>query len=259
MLQKVPLHIASTEAKLKEEIRKSAPTPPVASTQPMSTGFTKRKPPKDADKCTLSPSVAKRKRMRIDSSFTPQKQLPSPKSSRDTLPTQGDSLTTNGHRSLGDALHSSFLSASRSINTAQTPNPGQRLSMQPPTPRIISTTPSRRQSIFPLERAAQPTFSLSRKRESTLDPSVTPFLARPVSGARSATPVLSYHRNQSKDAFKLPTQSHIHTPSKHPDDQPASPSVQLSSSVKFPTVRHQFTQKPLSSQAYRVQPIFPSA
>jgi hypothetical protein len=248
-LQKVPLHIASTEANLKEAIRKSAAAPPIASTQPISTGSTsgsrKRKPSKNADRCTPSPSVARRKRLRIDSSFAAQQQLPSPKSSHESLLAQSGLSITNHHRSIDDALRSSSRPAPGSVNVAQTPNSRQRLSMQPPSPRIIQTTPSRRHSIFPPEGLVQPTSSHPHKRESTLDASVPPFFA--VSSAHSATPVPSHRLNHFKDAFRLPTQFHIHTPvqtdSGHLNDQPVRPSAPPPSPVGFSAVRCRMTHK----------------
>ena len=244
-LQKVPLHIASTEANLKEAIRKSA-APPIVSAQSTRTGSNsgpgKRKPSKNADQYTPSPSATKRKRMRIDPSCTAQQQLPSPKSSHDSLLTQGGLPTTNHHRAVGDALRSGSRPASGSVNTIQTPNPGQRLSVQPPTPMILPATPSRRQSIFLSERLAQSRSSVPHQREGTLDASFTPSFVQPVSSAHSATPVPSYHLNHSKDAFKLPTQFHIHTPLHagpgHPNSQSTKPSAPPSvgfSAVRCPT------------------------
>lgn len=252
-LQKVPLHIASTEANLKEAIRKSAAAAaPITGTQFTNigsiSGSRKRRSPKNPYHCTPSPSVTKRKRIRVDTSCTTQQQLPSPKSSRDSLLIQGGLPTTNHHRSIGDALRSSSRPPSGSIDTAQTPNPG-RLSMQPPTPMILSTTPSRRQSIFLPEMPVQPTSSLSHKRESTSGVSVTPVFARPAPGTKSDTPVPFHHLNHSRDAFKVSTRLHtpLHSDSKRLNDQQTRPSAQPPSSVGFSAVRCQLTHEPLSA------------
>ncbi|KAF9649171.1 hypothetical protein BDM02DRAFT_1941011 [Thelephora ganbajun] len=69
-LQKVPLHIASAEANLKEEIRKSVVAPTIANIQPASaasfSGSRKRKLSESAEQHTPSPSVTQRRRIRID-------------------------------------------------------------------------------------------------------------------------------------------------------------------------------------------------
>ena len=245
MLQKIPLHVASAEANLKETIRKSV-FPPTVDTQPTSTGSTsssrKRKLSKNTDQNTPSPSVTKRKRIRVDSSRAAQQQLPSPKSSRDSLLTQGGLSVTNQHRTVGDALQSGATVASRSVNTAQTP--GHRSSTQPPTPRMLPITPSRPQLLCPSETSAQPTgpSSLSHKKAAIPDNSVTPLSARPASSAHSAASVPSYLLNYPKDAFKVPGQFHIHTPlrtgSRPLNRQLTKPSAPLPPSVGFSAVRH---------------------
>ena len=251
-LQKVPLHIASTEANLKEAIRKSVAAHSIASAQPTNSGSAsgsrKRKLPKIDEQYTPSPSVSKRKRLRIDPSFPGQQQLHSPKSSRDSLLTQGGLSTINPHRSIDDILHPSSRSASNPVNAAQISNPCQRLSMQPPTPRVLQSTPSRRWSIFPPEMPLQPSSSRSKKRESTSDASFSPFFVRPVSSVHSATPVLSHNLNHSKSAFKLPTQPHIHTParagSSYLNDLSIKPSAPPPSLVELSVVCYWMGYKP---------------
>lgn len=260
MLQKIPLHIAATEANLKEAIRGSA-VGPISSTRPPSTGSTadsrKRKLSKNADQHSPSPSVTKRKRIRIDSSCAAQ-QLPSPKSSRDSFPTEGAFPTTNHHRTVGDALQFGARSASRSINTAQTPNPGQRSSMQPPI--IVPTTPSRTRSVSLSERSAQHPSALSHKKANPVDTSVTPLFVRPVPSAHSATSVPANHLNPSRDASKVPSQFHIHTPlrtgSRYPNGQSTKPSALPPSSVGFSAVRCWLTREPLSVRRLRYSLFF---
>lgn len=246
-LQKVPLHIASAEANLKEAIRKSAAAaPPIPNAQPTSTGSTsgsrKRKPYENTDQYTPSPSVTKRKRMRIDSGCTPQQQLPSPKSSRDTLLARGGLPTANHHHSIGDALHTSSRPAPVSIDIAQTRIPVQRLSIQPPTSRELPTTPSQRQSTFLSDRHGRPASSTSHRRESTSNASVTPFLARSVSSAHLTTTVPSHYPDHSKGAFRMPTQfcNPLHTGPRHLNSQVTGPSAPPLSSVGFSAVRYPF-------------------
>ena len=237
-LQKVPLHIASTEANLKEAIRKSLVVHTIGSAQSTSSrsasGSKKRKLSKIGEQLTPSPSVTKRKRLRIDSSFVGQQQLPSPKVSRDSLFAQGGLPSVNYHRTIGDALHSSSRLTSSPVNAVQIPNPSQRLSMQPPTP------------------------SHSRMRESSFDASVPPFVAQPVSSTRSPTPVSSHRLNHSKDVFKLPTQFHIHTPtrtgSRHLNDQSMRPPARPPSSVGLSVVCCWPRNGPVLSRAY--SPLF---
>ena len=248
MLQKVPLHIASTETNLKEAIRKFVVAPTVASTQPSSTGpisdSRKRKLSKNAEQHSPSPSVTKRRRIRVDSGCSAQ-QLPSPKSSHDSLLTQNGLPTISHYPSVGGALHSASRSVSHSINTAKTPNPSQRPSIQPPAPRMVPATPSRTHSIALSDRTTQPTSSaLPRKNETTSDPSVPPRFARPTS---SITPVPPNHRN---DNLKAASPFYIHTPlrtgSKHPNGWPTRPSALPPSSIGFSAVRHWPTHTPLS-------------
>jgi len=256
MLQKVPLHIASAEASLKEAIRNTVAAPTIASTQLTSassiSGSRKRKLSKNPEQHTPSPSVTKRRRIHADSGCTAQQQLPSPKSSRDSLFTQDGLPTANRHRSIGDALYPGSRSVSRSINTAKTPNPGQRSSMQPPTPRIVPSTPSRVHSVALSDRTAQPSSStLSRKKETASDVSVAPRFARPVSSTNSVTPAPPNHPSHSKDAFKTPNPFYIHTPlrtaSKRLNDWSKKPSAPPpSTSVGFSAVRRWLTYKPLS-------------
>ena len=252
MLQKVPLHIAFAEANLKETIQKSVLPPTIASTQPTGTSSIsdsrKRKLSKSAEQHSPSPSVSKKRRTHVDSGCTPQQQLPSPKSSRDSLLTQGGLPMVNQHRSAGDALYPGPRSASRSINTAQTLNPGQRSSMQPPTPRIVPTTPSRAHSIALSDRTAQhPSSSLSHRKERTSDVPATPHFARLVSSTNSATPVTL---NRPKDVFKTPGSFYIHTPlrtgSNHPGDWSKRPSAPPPASIGFSAVRHRLSRNPLS-------------
>jgi len=258
MLQKVPLHIASAEANLKEAIRNAALSPNIASTQPMRTGSIsgtrKRKLSKNADQHSPSPSVAKKRRIRVDSNGTAQQQIPSPKSSRDSLLTQSGLPMVNQHRSVGDALYPDNRSASCSINTAQTPNPGQRLSMQPPTPRIVPTTPSRMHSIALSDRIAQPS-SLSHRKERMSNVPAAPHFARPVSSANSAT---SAPPNSQKDAFKAPNQFYTHTPlrtgSNHPNDWSKRPSAPPPAPIGFSAVRRLLTRNPLSVPHLPVPP-----
>lgn len=255
MLQKVPLHIASAEASLKEAIRNTVVAPTIVSTQLTSassiSGSRKRKPSKNPEQHTPSPSVTKRRRIHADSGCTAQ-QLPSPKSSRDSLYTQDGLLTVNQHRSMGDALYPGSRSVSRSINTAQTPNPGQRSSMQPPTPRIVPSTPSRVHSVALSDRTAQPPSSaLSRKKETASDISVAPRFAQPVSSTNSVTPAPPNHLSHPKDAFKTSNPFYIHTPlrtaSKHPNNWSTKPSAPPPSTpVGFSAVRRRLAYKPLS-------------
>jgi len=255
MLQKIPLHIASAEANLKEAIRKSTVAPTIASTQPASasstSGSRKRKLSKNPEEHTPSPSVTKRRRIHVDSGRTAQQQLPSPKSSRDSLLTQGGLPTANQHRSVGDALRPGHGSFSRSITTTRTPNPGQRSSIQPPTPRVVPSTPSRTHSVAQSDGTTLPAASsLSRKTEAVSNPSVAPRFARPISSASSVTPAPSNHLNHPKDAFKAPNQFYIHTPhrtaSKHPNDWSTRPSAQPPSSIGFSAVRLRLSHQPPS-------------
>lgn len=123
-------------------------------------------------------------------------------------------------------------------------------SMQPPTPRMLPTTPSRRQSIFRSGKSAQPTPSLSQKRESMLGTSATPQSARPVSSAHLTTPAPSHAINYSKDAFKVPTQFPIHTPlrtnSERFNGHSTRPSAPPPSSVGFSVVSRQPSHKPVA-------------
>lgn len=251
MLQKVPLHIASTEAALKEDIRKFV-VPPVSSAQLTSTssisGAKKRRTSKSADRHTPSPSVVRRKRIRTESSCTGQQQLPSPKSSRDSLL---NLTAANHHRTVGDALQFGVRPASRSISTAQPPNPGQRSSMQPPTPRVVPIMPSQIQSVSLSERPAQLTLSsVSHKKLTTLETTSAQPFARSASSAHSVTTIAPYHLNNLKDPFKVPSQFHIHTPlrtgSKYTNGQPMRSLVPPLSSVGFSAVRR--PRKPLPDQ-----------
>jgi len=253
MLQKVPLHIASTEANLKETIRKFVVAPDIASFESTSTGSVsdprKRKPSRNTEQLSPSPSVTKRRRIRIETSCTKQQQLPSPQSSRDSLLARNGLPTTNQHHSIGDALRSGSRSASRSINTAQIPNPGQRSSIQQPTPRIIQTTPSRKNSVALSDRSAQPTSSsVSHKKGMASDTFVAPHFARPISSAHSVTQVPPNRLDRPNDAFNAP--SHIHTPlrtgSKHPNDWSARPSALPPPSIGFSAVRRWLARQPLS-------------
>lgn len=235
MLQKVPLHIASTEANLKEAI--SISLAPIASTRLTNTSSTsdskKRKLSKAGDQHTPSPT-ARRRRTGINSSHTAHQQLPSPKSSGDFLLTRGGVSTANHYGSASDALRSGSRRPSRSTNTVQTPDPGQRLSMQP-----VSLS----------ERSALPLSSLSHKKRSALDTSVTLPFARPISSAHSVTPAPSYHLNDPTGALNVPSRSNFHTPlhtgSKHPNDQPTRPSAPPPSSIGFPAVRFWLSREPL--------------
>ena len=254
MLQKVPLHIASAEASLKEAIRNSAVAPTVVSTQltnasPIS-GSRKRKLSKNHEQHTPSPSVTRRRRIYVDSGSTAQ-QLPSPKSSRDSLLTQGGLSTANQHRPIGDAPRPDSGSVSRTIDSTKTPNPGQRSSMQPPTPRIVPSTPSRAHSVALPDRTTQPTSStLSHKKEVASEASVAPHSARPVSNVNSVTPAPPNRLSHLKDAFKAPNPFYIHTPlrtaSKHPSDWSKRPSAPRTSSIGFSAVRSRLAHKPLS-------------
>ena len=232
MLQKVPLYIASTEANLKDEIRKCIVSPTIVNTTTGSTsGARKRRLSKNTEQHSPSPSAAKRRRTHVDSDRTAQPQLPSPKSSRDSLLTEGGLSTANHHRSVGDALRHASRSASRSINTAQTPNPDQRPSMQPPTPRIAPATPSRTRSIALSDRTAQPISSyLSHKKERPSDVLVAPVPP-----------------NHPKSAFKAPNPFYIHTPlrtgSERPNVRSTRPSAPPPSSIGFSAVRYRLTRK----------------
>jgi len=262
MLQKVPLHIASTEANLKEVIWKSIVAPPIASTQPTSAGSTsgsvKRKPSRSAEQYSPSPSVTKRRRIQIGSGFTAQQQLPSPKSSHDTLLAQSGLPTTNQHRSIGDPLRS----GSRSSNTPLPPNPGQRSSMQPPTPRIVPGTPSRMRSVALSDMSAQPTpSSLSHKKPRASDASAPPHFARPVPNAQLVTLVPPNRLDHPNDAFKAPNLFYTHTPlrtgSKQHDDWSSRPLAPAQSSSGFSAVRRRLARKPLSVLCLQ-RPFFPS-
>ena len=255
MLQKVPLHIASAEANLKEAIRKSTVAPTIVSAQPASASSTsssrKRKLSKNPEEHTPSPSVTKRRRVHVDSGCTAQQQLPSPKSSRDSLLTKGGLPTANQHRSVGDALRPGYGSFSRSITTTRTPNPGQRSSIQPPTPIVVPSTPSRTHPVAQSDGTTLPTASTrSHKRETRSNTSVAPHFARPISSASSVTPAPLNHLNQQKDTFKAPNPFYIHTPlraaPKHPDDWSTKPSAPPPSSIGFSAVRLRLTHQPPS-------------
>ena len=259
MLQKVPLHIASTEANLKEAIRKSIVAPPSTRTQPTSAGSTsgsvKRKSSRNAEQCSPSPSVTKRRRIQIDSGYTAQQQLPSPKFSHDSLLTQSGLPAVNQHRPIGAALRSGSRSASRSSN--QPPNPGQRSFMQPPTPKIVPSPPSRMHSITLSDRSAQPTpSSHSHKKQRALDASVLPHFTRPAPNAQSVTPAPLNHLDHPNDAFKAPNPFYIHTPlrtgSKQLGDWSSRPSAPVQSSSGLSAVRRQLTREPLLSHAYHI-------
>jgi len=243
MLQKVPLHIASTEANLKETIRKLVAAPDIAGSEPTSTGSIsdprKRKLSNNVDQLSPSPSVTKRRRIRIASGCTVQQQQPSPESSRNSLLAQGGLSSTNQHRSISRALRSDSRSASRPINTAQIPNPGQRSSIQQPTPRIIQSTPSRTNSVALSDRPAQPTPSLSHKKGMASDTSVAPHFALPISSAHSVTQVPPNRLDHPNGAFKAPfrIRTPLRTGSKHPNDWSARPSAPLPSSIGFSAVR----------------------
>ena len=255
MLQKVPLHFASTEANLKEAIRRSIVAPPIARAQPTSagsaSGSVKRKLSKNAEQCSPSPSVTKRRRIQIDSGHTAQQQLPSPKSSHDSLLAQSGLPTTNQHRSLSDALRPGSRSTSRISNTAQTPNPNQRSPMQPPTPRVVPGTPSRIHSVALSDRSAQPTpSSLSHKKPRPSDPSVSPHFARPVPNVQSITSAPPNRLDHPNDAFKAPNPFYIHTPlrtgSKQLGNWSSRPSAPVQPSSGFSAVRSRLARKPLS-------------
>lgn len=255
MLQKVPLHIASTEANLKEVIRESLVAPPIVSTQPTSAGYisgsVKRKLSRVPEQYSPSPSVTKRRRIQIDSGYRAQQQLPLPKSSHDSLLTQSGLPTTNQHRSISDVLRSGSRSASRLSNTAQPPNPGQRSSMQPPTPRIVPGTPSRMHSVALSDRSAQPTpSSLSHKKPRASDTPAPPHFARPVPNAQLVTPAPPNRLDHPNDAFKAPNPFYIHTPlrtgSKQLGDWSSKPSAPVQSSSGFSAVRRLLIRKPLS-------------
>jgi hypothetical protein len=243
MLQKVPLHIASTEASLKEAIWKSGAVSAIASAQPISTGSTsgsrKRKLSKNVEQHSPSPSVTKRRRIQIDSGCT-SKQQPSPKYPRDSLLAQGGLPTANQHRPIGGTLRSVSRSASCSNSTAQTPNPGQRSSMHPTTPRTVPTTPSRTHSVTLPDRHAQPS-SLSHKNQRASDASVSPHFARRIPNAQPVPPVPLNHLIHPNDVFKAPNPFYIHTPhragSKRLNDGLTRPSAPVPSSVGFSAVR----------------------
>ena len=249
MLQKVPLHIASTEANLKEAIRKSAAAPTITSNQPTSADptpvFRKRKLSKNVEQHSPSPSVTKRRRIRIGSTCTADEQLPSPKPSLDLSLTQGGLPTANRHRFATDALRSDSGFASRSNHTALTPNPAQWTSMQPPTPRMVTRTPSRMYSVALVDRPAQPTPSLLRKKPRPSDASAPPDFAQLVSSTKSVTPAPSNRINQPKDAFEAPNLFYIHTPLRtgpnQSNDWPTRPPVQAS--IGFSAVRHRLARK----------------
>ena len=250
MLQKVPLHIASTEANLKEAIRKSAPTPILASAGSTS-GSIKRKLSKNVDQHSPSPSVTKRRRTQVDAGCTAQQQLPSPKSTLDPLFSQGGLATVNYHRSVGDALRSVSRSVSRPSNTAKTPNPGQRSSMQPPTPRIVPTTPSRMHAVALLVGPAQPgPSSLFHKKPRASNTSASPYPARPVSDARPVAPAPPNPHNRPKDPFKASNPFNTHTPlrpgSKQPNNWSTTPSTPAQPSTGFSAVRRRLTLEALS-------------
>ena len=234
--------------------------PTISSTQPTRTGSTlssmKRKSSKNAEQHSPSLFATKRRRIRSDSGCTAQ-QLPSPKSSLDSLLTQSGLPTTNKHHSIGDALPSDSRSGSRSSNTIRTPNPGQRSSMQPPTPGIIPTTPSRIHSVALPDISAQPTssFSLSHKKQRASDGLIPPHFARPVSNPQSITPAPPNHLNYSKDAFKAPNPFYIHTPLRtgsKPNDWSTKPSAPAQPPIGFSAVRHQLTRKCFSVWPYDI-------
>ena len=255
MLQKVPLHIASAEANLKEAIRKSTVAPTVVSTQPTSASSTsssrKRKLSKNPEEHTPSPSVTKRRRIHVDSGCTAQQQLPSPKSSRDSLLTQGGLPTANQHRSVGNALRPGYGSFSRSITTTRIPNPGQRSAIQPPTPRVVPSTPFRTHSVAKSDGTTLPAASTrSHKKEVASNTSVAPHFTRAISSASSVTPAPPNHPNQPKDTSKAPNPFYIHTPlrtaSKHADDWSKKPSAPPPSSIGFSAVRLRLIHQPPS-------------
>ena len=265
MLQKVPLHIASTEANLKEVIRKSIVAPPIARTQPTSAGSTsssvKRKLSRNTEQHSPSPSVTKKRRTQIDSDYTARQQLPSPKSSHDSLLAQSGLPTASQHRSISDALRSGSRSVSRSSNTALPPNPGQRSSMQPPTPRIVPGTPSRMRSVALSDWSAQPAPSLSHKKPRASDASVPPHFARPVPNAQLVTPAPPNRPDHPNDAFKPPNPFYIHTPlrtgSKQLGNSSSRPSAPVQPPSGFSAVRRRLARKPLSV-LYSQRPFFPS-
>lgn len=242
--------IAYAESNLKEAIRKSHVVPTIASIQPSTTSPTpgprKRR---NAEHHSPSPSVAKKRRTYADSGSTAQ-QLLSPKSSRDSLLTQSGPPTTG--RFVAGALHPTSGSTSRSVDSTQTPNPDQRLSIQPPAPRIVPNTSSRMRSDTLLEGTGQPTPSaLPRKKETASGISVAPCLAQPASNAGSATPAPSNHLNHPKDFFKVPDPPRVQTPlrtgSKHLSNWSARPSAPPPSSVGLSAVRHWLSHKPRST------------
>jgi len=256
MLQKVPLHIASAEANLKETIRNSVVAPPIVSTQPTSTGspssYRKRKLSKSTEQPSPSSSVAKRRRIRLDSGCMAQ-QLPSPKSSRDSLLAQGGLPTADQHRPISDTLLPGSKPASRSISTAKNSNLDLRSSMPPPTPRIISITASRTDSIALSNRPALPS-SLSHKKQRASDAPVTPYFERPVSSALSVTPAPPNHLEHPNGVFELPvyTRTPLRIGSKQPHDRLSKPSAPLPSSIGFSAVRRQLTINPILFQAYNI-------
>ena len=252
MLQKVPLHIASTEASLKEAIRKSGAVSAIASAQPISPGSTsgsrKRKPSKNAEQHSPSPSVTKHRRIQIDSGCASKQQQPSPKYSRDSLLARGGLPTANQHRPIGGTIRPVSRSASRSSNTAKTPNPGQCSSMQPPTPRTVPTTPSRTHSVTLSDRHAQPSSSsLSHKNQRASDASVSPHFARPIPNAQPVAPAPLDHLIHPNNAFKAPNPFYIHTPhragSKRLNDGLTRPSAPVPSSIGFSAVRDRLIRK----------------
>ena len=255
MLQKVPLHIASAEANLKEEIRKSAVAPTIASIQPPSADptpvFRKRKLSRNTEQHSPSPSVTKRRRIRTDSTCTAEEQLPSSKPSLGPSFTRSGLPTADHHRSVTSDLRPGSESASRPNNTARTPNPDQRSSMQPPTPRIVTRTPSRMHSIALSDKPAQPTpSSLSHKKLRASDTSVHPHFTRPVSNTKSVTSAPPNRHNNPTDAFEAPNLFRIHTPlrtgSKQPNDWSTRPSAPVQPSIGFSAVRGRPTRKPFS-------------
>ena len=261
MLQKVPLHIASTEANLKEAIRNSA-APTIASTQLMSAGSNsssrKRKLPMNTEQHSPSLSVTKRRRIRIDPGSTAQEQLPSPMPSLDCLLTLGGLPSANHHPPAMDAPRSGTRSASRSSNTAPILNPGQRSSMQPPTPKMVPSTPSRIHSVVLSDVLAQPTSSLSHNKPSASDTSAPSNFARPVPRTQSVTPAPPNRPGHSKDTFKAPNLFYIHTPlrtgSKQANDWSARSSAPGQSSIGFSAVRDWL--KPFFCPALIVPPFF---
>jgi len=229
--------------------------PPFANPQPTSagsgSGSVKRKLSRNPEQHSPSPSVTKRRRIQIDSGYTAQQQLPSPKSSHDSLLTQSGLPTTGQHRSTSDALRSGSRSASRSSNTAQPLDPGQRSSMQPPTPRMVPGTPSRMLSVALSDRSAQPTpSSLSHRKPRASATPVPPHPARPVPNTQLVIPAPPNRLDHPNDAFKAPNPFYIHTPlrtgSKQLGDWSSRPSAPVQSSSGFSAVRRRLVRKPLS-------------